>query len=72
MQGRNLSMVDPQKVFAIGYCFGGGSVLELIRSNSTPGLLGAPHALDHCVPLWTCSRMNALAGLHLAWLMMLA
>jgi dienelactone hydrolase len=47
VQARNLTNVDQQKIFAIGYCFGGGSVLELIRSYpNTPGLLGALSSLS--------------------------
>ena len=41
LQVRKYDLVQKDKVFAIGYCFGGGAVLELMRSwPSTPGLLG--------------------------------
>lgn len=42
MQVRTLPVVDTNKIFAIGYCFGGGGVLELFRAwpNSGAGLLG--------------------------------
>ncbi len=34
-------IVQKDKIFAIGYCFGGGGVLELARAwPNTPGLLG--------------------------------
>jgi dienelactone hydrolase len=31
---KNLPLTDPQKIAAIGYCFGGGTVLELARSGA--------------------------------------
>jgi dienelactone hydrolase len=31
---RKLPQVDPEKIAAIGYCFGGGCVLELARNGS--------------------------------------
>ncbi len=42
MQVRTLPVVKPDNLFAIGYCFGGGGVLELFRAwpNSGAGLLG--------------------------------
>ena len=43
-QVRTFDLVQKDKIFAIGYCFGGGGVLELMRAwPSTPGLLGEPH-----------------------------
>lgn len=40
-QVRTFDLVQKDKIFAIGYCFGGGGVLELMRSwPNTPGLLG--------------------------------
>ena len=46
MQVRTFDLVQKNKIFAIGYCFGGGGVLELMRAwPNTPGLLGeAPTA----------------------------
>lgn len=41
LQVRTYDLVQKNKIFAIGYCFGGGAVLELMRSwPNTPGLLG--------------------------------
>ncbi|CAL5227211.1 g10130 [Coccomyxa viridis] len=40
-QVRTYDLVQKDKIFAIGYCFGGGAVLELMRSwPATTGLLG--------------------------------
>ena len=45
LQVRTYDLVQKDKIFAIGYCFGGGAVLELMRSwPNTPGLLGEPPA----------------------------
>ena len=44
-QARTYDLVQKDKIFAIGYCFGGGAVLELMRSwPNTPGLLGEQQA----------------------------
>ncbi len=41
LQVRTYDLVQKDKIFAIGYCFGGGAVLELMRSwPATTGLLG--------------------------------
>ena len=38
---RTYPLVQKDKIFAIGYCFGGAAVLELMRAwPNTPGLLG--------------------------------
>jgi dienelactone hydrolase len=40
-QVRTLDIAQKDKIFAIGYCFGGGGVFELARAwPNTPGLLG--------------------------------
>ena len=40
-QVRTYPLVQKDKIFAIGYCFGGAAVLELMRAwPKTPGLLG--------------------------------
>ena len=51
--GRNIPQVDPTRVAAIGYCFGGMCVLELARSGadvlgvvSIHGILAAGEALN--------------------------
>ncbi|CAK0757371.1 hypothetical protein CVIRNUC_002534 [Coccomyxa viridis] len=57
---RTFDLVQKDKIFAIGYCFGGGGVLELMRAwPSTPGLLGV--AGFHAGPLTTAGP-KALAG----------
>ena len=50
---KNLKGADPQKIAALGYCFGGGAVLELARSGadvkavaSFHGNLDTPHPKD--------------------------
>ena len=50
-QVRTYDLVQKDKIFAIGYCFGGGAVLELMRSwPNTPGLLG-----EHLAPANTAN-----------------
>ncbi|CAL8466849.1 g6385 [Coccomyxa elongata] len=63
-------IVQKDKIFAIGYCFGGGGVLELARAwPNTPGLLGVGGF--HAGPLVTAGpkaqpgnplRINAFIG----------
>ena len=44
---RSQPMVEPKKVAAIGYCFGGGAVLELARSGADlPGVVSFHGNLD--------------------------
>ena len=66
-------MVQADKLYAIGYCFGGAGVLELFRSwPATPGLLGGLfraqllhvtplHRHEHSAALDTCGRQQRAA-----------
>ena len=58
VQVRTFDLVQKSKIFAIGYCFGGGGVLELMRAwPNTPGLLGDPS----CRPLLFPGQIILLA-----------
>ena len=74
LQVRTYDLVQKDKIFAIGYCFGGGAVLELMRSwPNTPGLLGkqSPCALAFFPPqhapvaTQTCCASFLLRAAHL-------
>ena len=68
-QVRTFDLVQKDKVFAIGYCFGGGGVLELMRAwPSTPGLLGEPHYNAHAGLIMRLACACALpTHARLAW-----
>ncbi len=52
---RTLDIAQKDKIFAIGYCFGGGGVFELARAwPNTAGLLGK--GLWQRMMAWSCWR----------------
>lgn len=50
LQVKDLDMVDPTQIVAIGYCLGGSGIIQLHRSypNGTEGVLGkSSHIVGH-------------------------
>lgn len=57
--------VDPAKIAAIGYCFGGTAVLELARSGADVDLVASFHgALDTPVPAMAGEIKATVAAFH--------
>ena len=72
LQVRTYDLVQKDKIFAIGYCFGGGAVLELMRSwPATTGLLGEhqPSEILYMFVAKACSyvHLGMLCVLYVLW-----
>ena len=66
-QVRGLDVVQKDKIFAIGYCFGGGGVLELARAwPNTPGLLGQYTIDSLCIDADCRANPEGVTVLYLA------
>lgn len=66
-QVRGLDMIQKDKIFAIGYCFGGGGVLELARAwPNTPGLLGEYEVTSLCLHADSRANKRVLTVLDMA------
>ena len=64
LQAKTLPQVDPTKIVAIGYCFGGMSVIQLLRAWPDAGvanLLGELLAVIVPYLAWSPTNLGVLA-----------